>query len=137
MSTLTLPQSVTPTSNHQQKMTITYDNITKSHPNCLNYQHENNNNKIIGLPTMTSLQNTTTHNEKHIIFEINTKKGTTMIPATAVQNPLSKHQEMPQLKSACSGCNIHTLTKSIEISKRCNCITNKATPKSEQQSQLK
>ena len=32
-----------------------------------------------------------------------------MIPATAVQNPLSKHQEMPKLKSACLGYNVHTL----------------------------
>ena len=32
-----------------------------------------------------------------------------MIPATAVQNPLSKHQEMPKLKLACLGYNIHTL----------------------------
>ena len=42
-----------------------------------------------------------------------------MIPATAVQNPLSEHQEMLQLKSVCSGYNIPTLTKSIEIPPKC------------------
>ena len=60
-----------------------------------------------------------------------------MIPATVVQNPLSKHHEMPKLKLVCSGYNVHTLTKSIKIAKRHNHITNKATPKLEQQSQLK
>ena len=32
-----------------------------------------------------------------------------MIPATAVQNSLSKHQETPKLKLACLGHNEHTL----------------------------
>ena len=47
-----------------------------------------------------------------------------MIPARVVQNPLSKHQEMPRLNSACLGYNVHTNRKK---SKALNKVTKSNT----------
>ena len=39
------PDHNTPTSNHQQNMMFSYNNIQQSHPNCVKDQHKNNNNQ--------------------------------------------------------------------------------------------